>query len=81
MATKPTAEPTFSLVDEEAEREDDQKVIEETKQVTQTSRFTVGDIKREIEQNQNQIGSLTERNAELQAKIDSVSTSLSLTVK
>lgn len=62
------------------ETPDDQKVVIETKTVTQTKEFTLGEKKREIESIDAQIVSLQTRKQELLDLILSVSSGLNLSV-
>ena len=59
---------------------DDQKVIIQTQTLTETKEFTLGEKKREIESIDAQIVSLVARKQELLDLIESVSTTLDLTV-
>jgi hypothetical protein len=60
---------------------DEDKQIEVVKMVEQIDRFSIRQIQNQIKSCNDQIASLETRKAELQAKIDAVTTSLSLTIK
>ncbi len=59
---------------------DDQKVITQTQTITETKEFTLGEKQREIESIDVQITALQTRKQELLDLIDSVSSSLKLSI-
>lgn len=59
---------------------DDQKVITQTNTITETTEFTLGEKKREIEAIDTQIAALEIKKQELLDLISNVSTTLGLTI-
>ena len=60
---------------------DEDKQIEVVKMVEQVEKFSIRQLKNDINSCDEQITRLETRKAELQAKIDTVTTSLDLTIK
>lgn len=60
---------------------DDEKQIEETKQVEQKRVFSIGELKREIKMLDDEITTLQARKKEMEAKILEATSELKLTIK
>lgn len=65
----------------EDNEKDDEKQIEETKQVEQKTVFSIGELKREIGMLDDEITLLQARKKEMENKITAVSSELKLTIK